>query len=250
MNVACIGCGVGGKGDSDSDHAARFANVVAICDVDEKHLHAKETDEKKSEELRSTYAKAKKYSDFRKMFDEMGKDIDAVVTSTPDHTHAVATMMAIKAGKHVYTQKPLTHDVWEARQLRLAAKEHKVATQMGNQGTADPVLREGVELIQAGVLGAVKEVHVWTNRPDLAAVAGRRARPAGGQGAGGPRLGPLARHRARAAVRRGVPPVQLARLVGFRHRRAGRHGLPHRQPAVHGAEARPPRPPSRRSPRP
>jgi predicted dehydrogenase len=165
VNVACIGCGVGGKGDSDSDHAARFANVVAICDVDEKRLHAKETDEKKSEELRSTDAKAKKYSDFRKMFDEMGKDIDAVVTSTPDHTHAVATMMAIKAGKHVYTQKPLTHDVWEARQLRLAAKEHKVASQMGNQGTADPVLREGVELIQAGMLGAVKEVHIWTNRP-------------------------------------------------------------------------------------
>ena len=153
LNVACIG--VNGKGDSDSDQAAKHAKLVAICDVDEGHLESKA----------KKHGDAKKFTDFRKMLDEMGKDIDCVTVSTPDHTHAVATMMAIKTGKHVYTQKPLTHDVWEARQLREAAKEHKVATQMGNQGTAGNKLREGVEAIQAGVLGQVKEVHIWTNRP-------------------------------------------------------------------------------------
>ena len=99
------------------------------------------------------------------MFDAMAGQIDAVTVATPDHTHAIATMTAIKLGKHVYTQKPLTHDVWEARQLRLAAREHNVITQMGNQATAHNRLREGVELIRAGIIGAVSEVHVWTNRP-------------------------------------------------------------------------------------
>jgi predicted dehydrogenase len=99
------------------------------------------------------------------MFDEMGKSIDAVTVSTPDHTHAVASMMAIKLGKHVYTQKPLTHTVREARELRLAARKYKVCTQMGNQGSASNGLREAVEMIQAGVIGPVREVHVWTDRP-------------------------------------------------------------------------------------
>jgi hypothetical protein len=166
INIACIG--VGGKGDSDSDHCAQHGNVVAICDVDEKRLESKAirtVEDRKTKEKVQPFIKAKKYTDFRKMFDEMGKEFDACTISTPDHTHAVATMMAIKAGKHVYTQKPLAHDVYEARQLRLAAKEHKVASQMGNQGTAGNKFREGVELIRAGVIGPVKEVHVWTNRP-------------------------------------------------------------------------------------
>jgi predicted dehydrogenase len=153
INIASIG--IGGKGDGDSDQAARHGNLIAICDIDDKRLNAKA----------QRYPKAEKFNDFRKMFDKLGKQIDAVTVSTPDHTHAVATMMAIKMGKAVYTQKPLTHDVWEARQLRLAAKEHNVATQMGNQGTAHHRLREGVEVIQSGMLGAVKEVHVWTDRP-------------------------------------------------------------------------------------
>jgi predicted dehydrogenase len=88
-----------------------------------------------------------------------------VTVSTPDHTHAVATMQAIRLGKAVYTQKPLTHDIWEARQLRLAAREHKVATQMGNQGTSTDRLREGVEAVRAGAIGPVREAHVWTDRP-------------------------------------------------------------------------------------
>src|SRR5947209_13196243 len=99
------------------------------------------------------------------MFDQMGQDIDAVTVSTPDHTHAAAAVMAMKMGKHVYCQKPLCHDVYEARVMRETADKMKVATQMGNQGTANTKLRDGVEVIQSGILGPVKEVHVWTNRP-------------------------------------------------------------------------------------
>jgi predicted dehydrogenase len=153
VNLASIG--VGGKGDGDSDQAARHATLIAICDIDDKRLDAKSR----------KFPKAQRFNDFRKMFDKMGKQIDAVTISTPDHTHAVATMMAIKLGKAVYTQKPLAHDVWEARQLRLAAKEYNVVSQIGNQGTCNDLLREGVEVIRAGLIGAVKEVHVWTNRP-------------------------------------------------------------------------------------
>ncbi len=153
IHVASIG--IGGKGDSDSDEAAKHADLVAICDIDDQRL------EKKAQK----HPQARKFNDFRKMFDTMGREIDAVTISTPDHTHAVATMMAIKLGKAVYTQKPLAHDIWEARQLRLAAREYKVASQMGNQGTAHHRLREGVEVIRSGMIGPVKEVHVWTNRP-------------------------------------------------------------------------------------
>jgi predicted dehydrogenase len=153
INVASIG--VGGKGDGDSDQAAKHGNLVAICDVDENTLNKKA----------ARHPDAKKYTDFRKMFDEMGKQIDAVTISTPDHTHAVATMQAIKMGKHVYCQKPLTHDVFEARQIRLAAAEHKVSSQMGNQGTRNNKFREGVDAMRAGLIGNVKEFHVWTNRP-------------------------------------------------------------------------------------
>src|ERR1700722_2501064 len=99
------------------------------------------------------------------MLEEMGKDIDAVTVSTPDHTHAPASVMAMKMKKHVYCQKPMTHDVYEARRMRELAKEMGVCTQMGNQGTAETGLRRAVEIIQAGVLGQVTDVHVWTNRP-------------------------------------------------------------------------------------
>jgi predicted dehydrogenase len=153
LNIA--GIGVGGKGSGDIDQAGQLGNVVALCDIDDKTLG------KKAEK----FPNAKKFNDFRKMFDEMGKSIDAVTVSTPDHTHAAASMMAIKQGKHVYTQKPLTHTVREARELRLAARKYKVCTQMGNQGSAENGLREAVEAIQAGVIGPVREVHVWTNRP-------------------------------------------------------------------------------------
>lgn len=154
LNVACIGVGGMGAGDC-RDMASHGANIVAVCDVNDEA--AKGTYEK--------FPNAKRFYDFREMFDKMHKDIDAVTVSTPDHTHAVATMMAMKLGKHVYTQKPLTHDVYEARVLTEAAAKYKVVTQMGNQGTAEPGLRQAVEVIQSGAIGAVREVHVWTNRP-------------------------------------------------------------------------------------
>jgi predicted dehydrogenase len=155
LNIACVG--IGGKGDSDSSQAAGFGNIVAICDIDDNRLNDKGN--------QGPFKKAKKYNDFRKMLEELNKTIDAVVVSTPDHTHAAASIMAMKMGKHVYCQKPLTHSVFEARRMREVAKEFKVCTQMGNQGTASNGLRTSVDLIRSGALGKVKEVHVWTNRP-------------------------------------------------------------------------------------
>jgi predicted dehydrogenase len=149
------GIGIGGKGDSDIDQAANLGEIVALCDIDDGNLEKKV----------SKWPSAKKYHDFRKLIDEMAKQIDAVTVSTPDHTHALASLLAIRAGKHVYCQKPLTHTVFEARILREEARKHKVCTQMGNQGSASPGLRRGVEVIQSGVIGPVKRVHVWTNRP-------------------------------------------------------------------------------------
>ncbi len=149
------GVGVGGKGSSDIDQAGSLGDVVALCDCDDKSLQAK----------LAKFSGAKPYYDFRKLFDEMDGKIDAVTISTPDNTHAIAAALAMKRGMNVYVQKPLTHDVWEARWLRDLARKHKVVTQMGNQGTAENGLRAGVEAIRAGAIGPVREVHVWTNRP-------------------------------------------------------------------------------------
>jgi len=153
IRIACIG--VGGKGSSDTDQAGNVGDVVALCDIDEGHLNGKA----------KNFGKAQKFTDYRKMLDEIGKNIDAVTVSTADHTHAHASILAMRQGKHVYCQKPLTHSVYEARLMREEARKNKVCTQMGNQGTAENGLRNAVEIIRAGVLGAVKEVHVWTNRP-------------------------------------------------------------------------------------
>jgi predicted dehydrogenase len=153
INFACIG--VGGKGDSDTADAARLGNVVAICDVDDNTL----------DKAAQKYPNARKYNDYRKMLDEMGKSIDAVTVSTPDHVHALAAAAAMHLGKHCFCQKPLTHTIYEARRLGEIARQKKVATQMGNQGTADSSMRHSAALVRAGALGTVTEVHVWTNRP-------------------------------------------------------------------------------------
>jgi len=156
INVACIG--VGGKGDSDSSDAAKCGgNMVAICDVDTKSLDKKAADPK--------FTQAKKYQDYRKMLEEMGNDIDAVTVSTPDHNHGVAAIRAMKMGKHCFCQKPLVQTVKEARTVRSLALEKKLATQMGNQGSAGTGLRRAVEVIHSGVIGNPQELHVWTNRP-------------------------------------------------------------------------------------
>lgn len=154
--IAMASIGLGGKGSSDSSDAGSFGDMVAICDVDEGRLN---------NAGKNRFPKAKRYTDFRKMLDEMGGSIDAVTVSTPDHTHAPAALMAMRMGKHCFCQKPLTRSIYEARLMAQVARETKVATQMGNQRTAESKLREAAAIIQSGVLGPVKEVHVWTNRP-------------------------------------------------------------------------------------
>src|SRR5262249_26367271 len=158
VQFACVG--VGGKGTSDSQDALRAGFVVAMCDVDEKNLNlgAVRVKEVQKEE-------PKKYYDFRKMFDEMGKTIDAFTVSTPDHCHAVVAATGMRLGKHAFVQKPLTHSLYEARYLGKLAAEKGVKTQMGNQYTADSNLRRAAAIIKNGHIGTVKEVHVWTNRP-------------------------------------------------------------------------------------
>jgi len=153
------GIGVGGKGRSDIIHAGAHGDVVALVDVDEAEKHLGGAAMK--------WPKAKTYFDMRKLFDdaEMMKQIDAVTISTPDHMHASAAIPLMRMGKHVYVQKPLTRTVFEARTMMETAKKYKVCTQMGNQGTALPGLRRAVELIQDGIIGQIKEAHVWTNRP-------------------------------------------------------------------------------------
>lgn len=164
INIACIG--VGGKGDSDSSSAFGLGgNIVALCDVDAGTLNKKDQQFKDRAAKENRTYSAKLYKDWRKMFDELGKSIDAVTISTPDHVHGVSGITALRMGKHVYCQKPLTQNVWEAREMRRLANEKKVATQMGNQGSAGDGLRRAVEVIQAGVIGAPKELHVWSNRP-------------------------------------------------------------------------------------
>ena len=158
INIACIG--VGGKGDSDSSDAASCGgNIVAICDVDDN------TRASKAKEFAAKFPQVKQFRDYRKLLDTMGKDIDAVTVSTPDHHHGVAAIRAMKMGKHCFCQKPLVQTVSEARTMRQLAKEKNLATQMGNQGSAETGLRRAVEVVQAGVIGKPLELHVWSNRP-------------------------------------------------------------------------------------
>lgn len=159
LNIACIGGG-GGKGSSDCDEFVKLGeNIVAIVDVDADRAN------KKAASLKEKFPNIKVYQDYRKCLEEMGDQIDACTISTPDHMHAPCTMAAMDMGKHVYTQKPLTWCVGESRALKAKAKEKGVATQMGNQGSGHSSLRRGVELVHAGVIGEVKELQAWTNRP-------------------------------------------------------------------------------------
>jgi predicted dehydrogenase len=151
LNLGAIG--VGGMGASNLSRC-ETENIVALCDVDSA-LAAKTF---------AKYPQARQYRNYREMFDKE-KDLDAVIVATPDHTHAVIAMAAMQRGIHVYVQKPIAHAVWEARLMTETARKHKVVTQMGNQGHSGEGLRLVSEWVAAGVLGQVKEVHAWTNRP-------------------------------------------------------------------------------------
>jgi predicted dehydrogenase len=148
LNIA--GIGVGGQGGWDIGECAS-QNIVALCDVDDRRAAGSF----------QRFPKAKRFRDFRKLLDEMGKQIDAVVVGTPDHTHAPAAVMAMNLGKHCYCEKPLAHCVFEVRTMIEAAKKHKLATQMGTQIHAQANYRRVVELVESGAIGPVGEVHVW-----------------------------------------------------------------------------------------
>ena len=148
LNIAAIG--VGGQGAGNVNNVSS-ENIVALCEVDTN----------RGARSLAKHSKAKHYQDFRRMLDEMDKQIDAVVVATPDHTHAVAAVAAMKQGKHIYCEKPLTRTVYEARVMRLTAQKHKVVTQMGNQGSASDGVRRATEWGEAGTAGPIKEAYLW-----------------------------------------------------------------------------------------
>ena len=155
--LVVAGIGVGGKGESDIANFFKSgkADIAFLCDVDDR----------RAANSVKAFPKAKYYKDYREMLDKEGKNIDAVSVSTPDHNHAVQALAAMQLGKHVYVQKPLTHDVWEARMLTDAAKKYKVVTQMGNQGASGDGVRQLMEWYDAGQIGDVHTVYCWTDRP-------------------------------------------------------------------------------------
>ena len=153
LQIACFG--VNGKGRGDVENASKFGKIYALCDVDRTFLKLSA----RSNKVEHTS------TDFRELLDKVGDKVDVCVVSTPDHCHAVILAKAMKMGKHCYGQKPLTHSIWEARQMQDIARKAGVVTQMGNQFTAYEPMRKAAHQIKAGQIGNVKEVHVWTNRP-------------------------------------------------------------------------------------
>jgi hypothetical protein len=153
LNFAAIGSG--GQGAGNIGAAAPTENIVALCDVDDR----------RAADTFKRFPNAPKFRDFRKMLDQEGKNIDAVIVATPDHMHATAAMWCMERGKSVYVQKPLVRTIWEARQLRAAAAKYGVATQMGNQGYSNEGTRQCAEIVWNGDIGNVTEVHAWSDRP-------------------------------------------------------------------------------------
>jgi predicted dehydrogenase len=154
LRLASVGVGGMGSADLQSLSSHQRVDVVALCDVDSNNLNA----------AAAKHPKAKLFRDFRKMLDELSSEIDAVSVSTPDHTHAPAAMTAMNHGKHVYCQKPLTHDVYESRQLKKISQANKVVTQMGTQIHSATQYRTAVKLVQSGVIGKIREAHSWSNK--------------------------------------------------------------------------------------
>jgi len=152
LNIAMVGSGGRARANLNG---CKSENIVALCDVDEG----------RAANMFKAYPEAKKYKDFRIMLDEMNKSIDAVIISTPDHTHAPAAIRAIKMGKHVYCEKPLAHSIYEVRQVTEAARKYNVQTQMGNQGHSSEQIRMMCEWVRDGAIGDVRKVYTWSSRP-------------------------------------------------------------------------------------
>ena len=152
LNIAAVG--IGGMGNSNLKQLVS-ENIIGLCDVDWKY----------SKHVFDEHPNAKRYYDYRKMYDELGKSIDAVVVATADHTHAIIAADAMTMGKHVYVQKPLTHSVYESRLLTKLAAKHKVATSMGNQGSSGSGVRQVIDWIRDGQIGEVTKVDTFTDRP-------------------------------------------------------------------------------------
>ena len=155
LNIA--GIGAGGKGESDLAEFSKSpaVNIISLCDVDDRS----------SVKSRSRFPKASYYKDYREMLAKEGKNVDAVSVSIPDHGHAVAALAAMQMGKHVYVQKPMTHDIYEARILTQAARKYKVVTQMGNQGASFDGVKKMQDWYNAGLIGDAVNIYCWTNRP-------------------------------------------------------------------------------------
>lgn len=164
LNIAAIGAG--GKGESDVDGVSS-ENIYALCDVDRRQ----------AAETFADYPDAKQYVDYREMLEAEAGNLDAVTVSTPDHNHAAASIMAMERGLHVFCQKPLTRTIWEARRMAEVAEDQGVATHMGIQGHANDGMREAREWIEAGAIGTVREIHIWTNRPHPYWEQGFESRP-------------------------------------------------------------------------
>jgi predicted dehydrogenase len=172
LNIAAVGMGI--RGPAILVGAAATENIVAVCDVDEE----------RSARGFAEYPQAKKYKDYRKMFETEGRNIDAVMIATPDHMHTPVALLAMQQGKHVYCEKPLTRTPWEAQLLADAAVKYKVATQMGNQGWNHEGTKTTCEILWSGEIGDVKELHSWTGM----IYGGQPNLPAGGPEAHSPCL--------------------------------------------------------------
>ncbi len=155
LNICAVGAGGKGQSDIANFFKSGNANIVALCDVDDRA----------SAKSRASFPKAKYYKDFREMLDKEKGNVDAVSVSVPDHAHAIPALIAMQMGKHVYVQKPLTHDIYEARVLTEAARKYKVVTQMGNQGSSGDGVRVMQDWYNAGLIGDAHTVRCWTNRP-------------------------------------------------------------------------------------
>jgi hypothetical protein len=206
--------GVNGMGFSDIKNIGEHAGVqfVGFCDIDSKRF----------DKVDGAFPGVAHFADFREMFAKLGDQIDAVSVATPDHMHAAVAMAAMRAGKHVYCQKPLAQTVWEARQMRLLAAKKGVVTQMGNQIHSNIEYRLGTRLIREGAIGKIKEVHSW-----VGVTGHERNKLLEPPAAGACELGFVDWGGADAGVLRGVSSVRVAGLAGFWRRGAGGLWVPH-----------------------